>query len=197
MPDKPDIFTLRLGSLLSLPVGINSHGVAVNINVVKTRIKGKFSIPVSIRTRMALETSKNAETFYTFYIQTPFNASFNLIISDKSKIISTENIPHEHNRIDVKNTIVKSNTFTSGSYQQFLIKKKYSKKRQRYAESLINSLYKRNKSNITDEILLDILAEEPIVCRLKPYKPMTLAFLTKNHFGRGNAKYYNHGDIPI
>jgi len=197
MPDKPKIFTLRLGSLLSLPVGINSYGIVVNINVVKTRIKGKFSIPVSIRTRIALELSKSAESFYTFYIQTPLNASFNLLISDNSKIIATENIPNKHNRVDVKNTIVKSNTFISNPYQQFLIKKKYSKRRQRYAESLLNSQYKKYKSNITDKILLNILADEPIICRLKPYKPMTLAFLTKNHFGRGNAKYFNHGNIPI
>ena len=195
MPNKPDIFSLRLGSLLSLPAGMNSFGVCVNVNIVKSRVEGTISIPASIRSRMAFETSKNAEDCYKFLINSHNTASYNLLISDNSKIIAVECLPINYIREDVINKVVRSNTFISNSIQKLLIKQNYSKKRQKYAEIRLNEAYGNKK--LTNEELINLLADEPIICRIKPYKSMTIAFLTKIYFGIGNAKHNGLGRVPL
>ncbi|MHA1105365.1 MAG: C45 family autoproteolytic acyltransferase/hydrolase [Promethearchaeota archaeon] len=196
MPNKPDIFSLRAGALLSLPVGRNSHGVALNVNVVKNRMKGAISIPCSIKARLSFETGNNAESVYSFIISTPSPTSGNLLIADESKIIALEILPFEYKREDVTNTIVRSNTFTSDSSQKYLIKPKYSKKRQIYAEKQLNETYNDNKG-LTDEGLLNLLADDPIICRMKYRRSKTIAFNTKLYFGLGNPNQNKPGIIPL
>ncbi len=197
MPKKPDIFSLRIGALLSLPVGRNSHGVALSVTVVKNHMKGAISIPCSIKARMAFETSKNAETLYNFMISTPSPTSGTLLIADESKIIALEILPSKYKREDVTNTIVKSNTFTSNSLQKYLIKPKYSKKRQRYAEEQLNKVYNNNNKGFTDDGLLNLLADDPIICRMKYRRSKTIAFNTKLYFGLGNPNQNKPGIIPF
>ncbi|MHA1668956.1 MAG: C45 family autoproteolytic acyltransferase/hydrolase [Promethearchaeota archaeon] len=196
MPNKPDIFSLRTGALLSLPVGRNSYGVALNVNVVKNSMKGAISIPCSIKARLAFEKGNNAEISYHFIISTPSPTSGNLLIADESKIIALEILPFEYKREDVTNTIVRSNTFTSDSSQKYLIKPKYSKKRQRYAEKQINEAYNNNKG-LTDDGLLNLLADHPIICRMKYLRSKTIAFNTKLYFGLGNPYQNKPGIIPL
>ena len=193
MPYKPDIFTLRLGSLLNLPIGMNSYGVSIAVNVVKSRIKGSFSIPISIKTRMALETSRDVESFYRFQISSSNNASCNLLVSDALRIIAMEILPSHCTRENVKDIVVRTNTFISNSFQKYLINKKYSKKRQNYTEMRLKEFYKDDK-RLTDEELIDLLADEPLICRLNPFKPMTLAFLTKKYFGK--KEVFHSGGWP-
>ncbi len=195
MPKKPEIFSLRLGSMLSLPAGRNSYGVSIAVNVVKSRVEGFFSIPVSIKSRIALESSKNAESLYNFLISRPNPASGNLLISDNSKIIAMEILPFDHIREDIVRIVVRSNTYISDSFQKYLIKPNYSKKRQKYAETHLNEIY--NNKSLTDDKLINLLADEPTICRLKRRKSMTIAFLTKKYFGIGNTKYDEPGIVPI
>jgi len=195
MPNKPDIFSLRLGALLSLPTGRTSYGVALSVNAIKNRIKGAISIPVSIKARMAFEKSNNAEALYNFIISTPSTTSGNLLIADDSKIIALEILPIEYKREDIIDIVVRSNTFVSNSFQQYLIKPKYSKKRQRYAEKQLNEIY--NNKGLTDDSLLNLLADDPIICRMKRLRAKTLAFNTKSYFGLGNAKDNKPGLIPL
>jgi len=196
MPNKPDIFSLRAGALLSLPVGRNSHGVALSVTVVKNRMKGAISIPCSIKARIAFETGNNADTLYNFIISTPSPTSGTLLIADESKIIALEILPSKYKRVDVTNTIVRSNTFISNSLQKYLVKPKYSKKRQRYAEKQLNEVYNNNKG-LTDDGLLNLLADDPIVCRMKYRRSKTIAFNTKLYFGLGNPNQNKPGIIPF
>lgn len=196
MPNKPDIFSLRTGALLSLPVGRNSHGVSLNVNVVKNRIKGAISIPCSIKARLSFEKSNNAEMMYDFIVRTPSPTSGNLLIADNLKIIALEILPFEYKRIDVSSIIVRSNTFISDSSQKYLIKPKYSKKRQRYAEKQLNEAYNRNKGLTNDE-LLNIMADSPIICRMRTRRSKTIAFNTNLYFGIGNPNQYESGIIPF
>jgi hypothetical protein len=196
MPNKPDIFSLRAGALLSLPVGRNSRGVALSVTVVKNRMKGAISIPCSIKARMAFETGNTAETLYNFMSSTPSPTSGTLLIADESKIIALEILPSKYKREDVTNTIVRSNTFISNSLQEYLIKPKYSKKRQRYAEKQLNEVYNINKG-LTDDGLLNLLANDPIICRMKYRRSKTIAFNTKQYFGLGNPIQNKPGIIPF
>ena len=196
MPDKPDIFSLRIGALLSLPVGRNSHGVASNVTVVKNRMKGAIAIPCSVKARMAFETCNTAESLYNFIISTPSTTSGTLLIADESKIIALEILPSKYNREDVTSTIVRSNTFISNSLQKYLIKPNYSKKRQRYAEKQLNEVYNNNKE-LTDDGLLNLLADDPILCRMKYRRSKTIAFTTKSYFGLGNPNHNKPGVIPF
>jgi len=196
MPNKPDIFSLRAGALLSLPVGRNSYGVALNVTVIKNRMKGAISIPCSIKARIAFETCNTAETLYNFIIKTPSPTSGTLLIADESKIIGLEILPSKYKREDVSNTIVRSNTYISNSLQKYLIKQKYSKKRQKYAEEQLNEVYNNNKG-LTDDGLLNLLADDPIICRMKYRRARTIAFNTKLYFGLGNPNQNKPGIIPL
>jgi hypothetical protein len=130
-------------------------------------------------------------------ISTPSPTSGTLLIADESKIIALEILPSKYKREDVTNTIVKSNTFTSNSLQKYLIKPKYSKKRQRYAEEQLNKVYNNNNKGFTDDGLLNLLADDPIICRMKYRRSKTIAFNTKLYFGLGNPNQNKPGIIPF
>ncbi|MGQ4873938.1 MAG: C45 family autoproteolytic acyltransferase/hydrolase [Promethearchaeia archaeon] len=195
MPGKPNIFSLRMGSVFSVPSGINSFGLSIFINVVKSYAKGKISIPITARTRLIMESYKDVESFYQYHKSVKNTASYNLIVCDGKKLIALENLPENHTKVDVRDYVVRSNTFISEKYQKYLINKEYSKDRQIYAEKKLAELY--NSKNISDEALLSVLADYPIICRINHLKPMTLAFLTRKYFGLGNAKNNAIGTIII
>ena len=196
MPNIPEIFSLRFGALLCLPVGKNNHGVTLSVTIIKNRMKSAISIPCSIKTRIAFEKCNTAETMYNFIINTPSPTSGTLLIADELKIIALEILPTKYIREDVKNIVVRSNTFISNSLQKYLVKPKYSKKRQRYAEMQLNEVYNTNKG-LTDDGLLNIMADDPIICRMKYRRSKTIAFNTKKYFGLGNPNQYASGIIPL
>jgi predicted choloylglycine hydrolase len=196
-PNANEIFSLRLGGQLSLPMGINSGGLSIRVNVVKSSHKGLITIPNCVKARISLERFSNAERLLEFLGNYGSSSSGNLLISDNSKLIAMEVLPKGYIRENVNNIVVRSNTFISDLIQKYLINKNYSKKRQKYAENLLKNKYELKKGNITDSDFLGILADDPIICRLNFFKPMTLAFLTEKYFGLGNPKKNNPGIVPI
>jgi len=192
---KPDVFSLRLGSMLGFPAGHNSHGISINVNIIKSFVQSPYTIPASVKTRLMFEQSKSAEDLFNLLLETPLPASCNLLLSDKENIIAVENVPNQHARTDVVDKVARSNTFITDYMEKLLIRKKYSKKRQRRAEFLLNESYQ--KGSVSDEDLLEILSDEPIICRLNKLQPMTIAFITNKYFGIGNPKYDPHGIVPI
>ncbi|TFG02074.1 MAG: hypothetical protein EU542_05730 [Promethearchaeota archaeon] len=194
MPNKPDIFSLRLGSLLSLPAGYTNN-ISMTVNIVKTTEKGKLSIPTSVKSRIVFEEGKNAESTYKIINESHNTASYNLLIADGSKIIGLENLPTDHLREDVSNFIVKSNTFTQNKFQKYLIDKEYSKKRQARAESLLKHLYGSRK--FSNDNLLEIMADGPTICRNNPLEAITMAFMTRESFGLGSPKKSSYGINPF
>ncbi|MFX1453623.1 MAG: C45 family autoproteolytic acyltransferase/hydrolase, partial [Promethearchaeota archaeon] len=196
-PNMKEGFSLRLGAQLSLPVGVNSNNLSIRVNVVKSNHKGLITIPNCVKARIGLERFSNAESFFEFLGSFGSSSSGNILISDKSKLIAMEVLPKGYIREDVSETVVRSNTFISQLIQKYLIDKNYSKKRQLYAETLLKEQYKLKKSNLTNSDFLEILADDPIICRLNFLKPMTLAFLTDIYFGLGNPKKNKPGLVPI
>ena len=192
---KPDIFSLRLGSMLGFPAGHNSYGMSINVNIIKSFVQSPYTIPASVKTRLMFERSRIAEDAFKLLLETPLPASCNLLLSDKEKIIAVENVPNRHAKTDVIDKVARSNTFITDYMEKLLIRKKYSKKRQRRAEFLLNEAYQKGQMN--DDDLIQILSDEPIICRLHKLQPMTIAFITNKYFGIGNPKYDSHGLVPI
>ena len=79
-----------------------------------------------------------------------------------------------------------------------LRKPSYSKKRQLYSERLLDSLLSRY-GGVSDQDLLEILADEPVICRKKIQDGLgtTVLFFTRESFGRGNPSYQPAGRIPF
>ena len=94
MPGKFNIFSLRLGSLLSLPMGMNEN-LSLRVNVVKTKNKGYYSLPCSVKSRIALEKYHDAELCSKFMVEKRRSASNNLLISDSRDLISLEMLPKQ------------------------------------------------------------------------------------------------------
>jgi hypothetical protein len=197
MPHVNEVFSLRLGAQLSVPMGINSCGLSLRVNVVKSNHKGLITIPNTIKARIGLERFCTAEKFFDFLRSYGSSSSGNLLISDNSRLIAMEVLPKGFIRENVKKIVVRSNTFISDLIQKYLISNTYSKKRQRYAESMLREKFDKKDGRMNDNDFLGILADDPIICRSNIFKPMTLAFLTENYFGLGNPKKNNPGIVPI
>jgi predicted choloylglycine hydrolase len=196
-PQKKELFSLRLGAQLSLPIGINSNGLSIRVNVVKSKPIGLITLPNTVKARIALERFDDVEELSNFLENYGSTSSGNLLISDNSQLIAMEVVPKGFIRENVINTVVRSNTFISHLIQNYLINKNYSKKRQTYTEMLLTEKFKEKSGSITNSDFLAILANDPIICRLNIFKPMTLAFITEKYFGLGNPKKNNPGIVPI
>ncbi|MBD3193535.1 MAG: hypothetical protein GF317_00665 [Candidatus Lokiarchaeota archaeon] len=196
-PRLTEIFSLRLGALLSLPIGMNNWGLSLRVNVVRSRKAGLISIPCSIMSRIALERCQDAEAFYSLQTKYGGTGSYNLLISDSQRLIALEGLSNLIVREDILENVVKSNTFLTKRFQNYLVDLKYSKTRQEYSEKRIQSLYKHGNGVISDKNLIKILSDNPIICRENPIEPVTLAFLTNKYFGLGNPKENSLGLVPF
>ncbi|MBD3354076.1 MAG: hypothetical protein GF364_21520 [Candidatus Lokiarchaeota archaeon] len=177
---RPKVFSLRFGSMLSVPTGLNEYGLKMTVNIVKSTIKTHPIIPTGIRTRMGFYLCRNVEEVYSMLNETSDSICYNLTVADKEKIISLEINPYHVVRTDVNEWIVRSNTFVDPSLQQYLLRKNYSKKRQKYAEELMKENY---DNKLTEEKLRKILSKKPKINRSN-----TVAFFTDKHFGIGGPK---------
>ncbi len=196
MPKKPDNFGFRIGGMLNLPPARNKDGITLAVNLVKTNDICNIGVPICILTRMALEKCKSTKDFMKFYENKSGTLGYNLSIADSLSIISYETTPDEKILHHIRDIFVRSNTYVSERLQKDLLRKKYSKKRQNYGETLVND-YFRKKKRLDEEDLIKILADKPIICRTNPLKSMTLSFFTKRFFGRGNLTRNKLGIIPI
>jgi hypothetical protein len=196
-PENPSFFSLRLGAQLSLPVAINKYGVSVRVNAVKSNRQAGISVPSSIRVREGLEKAKTAQAFFNYITRRDFTASCNILISDLSTVFALEVLPYRYEKREIKECVSKSNTFITDSLQISLIKPKYSKKRQKYADRRIKSAYEKSGGQLNEKSLLSILKDNFIICRRNFFRPITLAYLTDHYFGIGNPRNNPSGVVPI
>lgn len=199
LPGKPTIFGLRLGGGINLPIAKTSQNVSVLVTLVQTNFLANFTQPVLIRTRNALEQSKDALSFYSnFYenSQESNNCGFNLIITDPNRIIGVETCPNG-TILQESDLIVKTNTYSNPMWQSYLLNQTYSKERQNYATEYIQDCI--DKQNISENCLLSLLKVDPLICQrasnLKESE--TLAYFTSSYFGLGNLVDTKLGNIPI
>ncbi len=196
-PDKPEIFALRLGGMLCLPAGRNSLGVAMTVNAIKSRVQGALAMPSTAKARLCFETSVTAESCYDLLFSLPISAPCNILIADKAEIIAVEAVPEHYVKKNVTTTVVKSNTFVTDQLKQYLTHPQYSKQRQYYAAGRLSQMYEDKGGVLTDEDLLELLRDKPIICRKKRLQPKTIAFLTRKYFGEGNPVDNPIGEIPF
>ena len=194
--NDPSIFGLRMGGMLNVPTGLNSHGVMVCVNIIKCAEKGNLTIPSGIRSRFIFTRAKSAEEAISMSNSTPQPIGFNLMVSDKQDLYALEISPSQQIIRRVKTFKVNSNTYTSKCLQNKLKLPNYSKYRQKYAEYKLSQIY---HSETNDKEIFPLLCDTPVINRL-PKNPMssrTLAYFTPNYFGIGSPNPQTKGITPI
>lgn len=195
---EPDMFSYRTGADLGTATGKNEQGVCMTVSVILSKLGPDIMTPRSILIREAMKKDTAIEATKAMTDEkgrSPF--SYNLVISDNKTIVASQATPFEQRIVQVKNQIVQSNQYDYYDWVEHLVKPSYSKKRQLYSEQLLNSIYSRY-GNVTNEDLMEILRDEPIICRRAPDDGLgtTILFFTRENFGLGNAKG-NIGVLPI
>lgn len=189
VPGMPRIFCFRMGAMLALPAGKSEYGVMLNVNIIKSKIKGKPIIATGIRTRIGWYTCKSAERIKDMILTTPESICYNLLIADQNDLFAMEINPYWIPTVKVENWAARTNRFVTPSLNRYLHHKNYSKKRQRHLEKLMESEYDGHISEL--DLLNNILSDKPLISR-----PKTTAFVTNHRFGLGNPKPKKYGIIP-
>ncbi|MFX0061540.1 MAG: C45 family autoproteolytic acyltransferase/hydrolase [Candidatus Hermodarchaeota archaeon] len=197
LADDPLVFSHRLGAILGIPMAKNEHGLIFTVNLVQSNVKAPIMVPRFVLVREALAKCKTAEEAYkTLFSEEKFPFSLNLLIGDREKIIAVQVHPEQIRPVYVKKTIVQSNQYDYIDWVQYLRNPTYSQERQIYAEQKLAEIYATN-TRITNDDLLNILRDSPIICRDQGGGiGTTVAFMTKESFGVGTAKDAI-GKLPI
>lgn len=195
--DEPWVFTHRIGATPAVPMDKNEYGVCITVSVVLTKTKAPIMTPRFVLLREAMAQCKTAiEAYDLLFKANMFPFGQNLLISDKTQIIAVQILPTEIRPTHVKKTIVQSNQFDYQDWKAMLRKPMYSQERQNYAEKVLTEAFHENKA-LTNEDLLTILRDSPIICREDPAQSgYTVSFMTRESFGLGNAKG-SVGKIPL
>jgi len=195
--DEPYVFSARLGGVPGMPVGKNEYGLAMVVNVIVSNVTAPVMKPRFVRSREAFATCKTTqEAYQEMYANNEFPFSLNMLISDPEKIVGVQIMPHEIRPNYVKDVLVQANKYDYIDWQKFLRDPDYALERYQRANKLLRETYQDNEK-ITNEMLLEILRDSPIICRDDP-KEMgrTIAFMTRESFGLGNARG-KVGKIPV
>ena len=195
--NDPLVFIHRLGGCLASPMGKNEYGLILTVNLVQTKEIAPYTVPTFVLVREGLVNEKNIEGLYdTLFPNNTSSYSHNFIIANSSSILAVQALPHNITKIYAANLVVFTNTFLNPFWQDTLLDPQYSKERQSYAEALLLEAYEDNK--LTEEELINILGDEPIICRDENgfFSTGTISFMTFNSFGIGTPNG-NRGSIPI
>lgn len=199
IPTEPEAFLYRPGGSLGMAVGKNEAGVCMTVSVVKSRCSAPVMTPRSVLVRRALRQERAIDSLRAMTDEqgrSPF--SYNLIVSDSTTVAGAQAIPEEQRICQVKRMLVQSNQFDYVDWVQYLQKPAYSKKRQLYGEQLLDSMLSKY-GRVNNQDLLEILADEPVICRkkIKDGLGTTVLFFTRESFGRGNPSDQPAGQIPF
>jgi hypothetical protein len=207
---KQPVFAMYMGACHL--VGTTKK-VSTFLNLIETVVHGEISMPTSIKRRLSLETSKNAYEYQETMINNGFASSWNWLVGDKyNNLIACESIPAAFNEqfLNYGEAIVKSNTYKTLGYIQYLLNPSYSLERQVKAEEL--TLNAMSDGILTlDELLGNILSfrdgtdssitRMPIDNPNDPIITSTIAFMgikgKDGRFGVGNPLDNSWGVIPL
>ncbi|MHA1745114.1 MAG: C45 family autoproteolytic acyltransferase/hydrolase [Promethearchaeota archaeon] len=188
LPTGHEIFGLRLGGSLNLPMGRTSNNLTVLTTLVQTNLELNFSTPVTIRSRMAMESARNVDEFWELYRcedVTPFSSIGHTLLIANSTSLMGVSIVGSNTHISFSDQIVYTNTFQQENWQTWLVNQTYSKDRQLEAIQQVNAA--TLDGYLSEEDLLDILYSSPIIFRQSSelMASITLAFMTPHYFGLG------------
>lgn len=198
----PNIFGLRLGGSLNLPMGRTSNNLTVLTTLVQTNLELNYSTPVAVRSRIALESATNVADFWDIY-RGDEGSSFSsightLLIANSTSLMGIS-LVGSHIAYSFADQIVYTNTFQQEDWQTWLVNQTYSKDRQLEATQQVMAAIL--DECLSEEDLLAILYSSPIIFRQSSelMASTTLAFLTPHYFGLGveSNKISLCGQIPI
>lgn len=198
LPNEPEVFLFRSGADLGTACGKNSAGVCMTVSVIDSNETAPIMTPRGVLVRRAMKCETAAEAAKAIVDEkgrSPF--SYNLVISDNKIVIGTQSIPTEQRITYVKKLLVQSNQYDYYDWEKYLKRPYYSKRRQIYSENLLENIFKRY-GKVDNEDLLEILRDEPVICRKAKNDGIgtTVLFLTRESFGLGNAKG-SVGNMPF
>ena len=196
---EPEMFLYRFGGGLGMAAGKNETGTAMTVSVIKSNLKADIMTPRAVLLRNAMKKENAISVLKSMTDsqgRSPF--SYNLVVSDSKTIAASQSTPFETRITQVKRTIVQSNQYDYIDWVKYLKKPSYSKKRQMYGENILKNMLDRY-GYITNEDLLEILRDKPIICRTAVGDGIgtTVLFLTRESFGHGNAMDNPAGKIPF
>jgi hypothetical protein len=198
----PAIFGLRVGGCLNLPIGKNFFNVSTYVTLVQTNLVGDVGIPVCSRARTALSQASTADGFLSYFYGETGSVTacgFNLLVNDPFQAFAVASVPgiSINETLLLSSYLLRTNTFLTDSWQQWLMDPNYSKDRQTRAEFLVEEAVVDNI--IEHSELLSILQDKPVICRstTKFTETATLAFITTSQFGLGNPSDNFGGPIPL
>jgi hypothetical protein len=193
----PRIFSLRLGGSISMPMAISSNGLMLLVSLVQQNLKANISMPILCVTRQLLEDHDNSWDAAAVFLENTKGATLglNLLIFDENEFIAIEGSPAGFTFVS-PDWVVKTNTYQTEAFQEFLVDPIYSKDRQAEVEELIEIIWL--DGTIQQENLFSILTQRPNICREATSKNgvATLAFLSWNQFCIGNPSQIELGTIP-
>ena len=183
------VFSIWQGAF-TYPMGKNSNDVMIVGNLVQNYIPGDFGTPLSIKTMMALETSKNTDQCLDIMLSS-FTGGYNYIISDRRghgvAVQTIQYLPINYDIEEIETVEVRTNTYLRLDFANFLVDPTYALERQAKAEELANAEYNDNGRLSTSEII-DIMqyndgTPATINRYPNPYNPLetaTLGYISMN-----------------
>lgn len=205
-PGVADIFSMRMGAQLSLPIGKTSNGITSCLTALQSNIISNISMPAVVLARQGFEKATSVVEIHQMVYENNYQtAGWTTLVTDGTQIIGTQCHPLDY-RYNFNTTIVNTNMFnypdwdeTYGAYGDF------SKTRQKYVERLLDERYSPD-NKLTEEEVIEILGidEDSEIEGLdsaplkygKMTEGATIAVFTSNSFGLGNVND-GLGTIPI
>ena len=194
----PDMFVLRYGGGLGMATGKNEYGVCMTVSIVHTNQEAEVMTPRAVLVREALEKKTAREAIEAMAPGGKSSFSYNLVAADNTTVVASQAIPTEQRIVCVRDYIAQSNQFDYVDWQKYLVRPAYSKKRQFYAERQLAD-FRGRYGKVTDVDLIEILRDEPVICRTKIGDGIgtTVLFFTRESFGLGNPLKDPIGKQPI
>jgi hypothetical protein len=192
------IFGLRLGAVLSLPVGRTSANLTMVVTVIETNIFTNYSTPAVVVARMAMEAANSIDEIIGIVGSYEFNCGYTNLITDGTRLVGSQTLPLGYRlRNDTTNpTMVNTNRYIYDDWHEnYFADGNYSTARQLYVERLVREKYDAD-STLSYSELIEILGttehgpEGPnsAPCyNQDQYGAGTLAVLTTNEFGIGTV----------
>ncbi|MBY9006163.1 MAG: hypothetical protein KGD63_05350 [Candidatus Lokiarchaeota archaeon] len=186
------VFSIWQGAF-TYPMGKNNRDVMIVGNLIQNIFPGDFGTPLSIKTMIALETSRTTEQCLEIMLSS-FPGGYNYIISDRrGNGVAVQTIqvnPYFPENVDIEEieTVeVRTNTYLRPDFFSLLVDPTYAIERQAKAEELAMAEYDDNGKLSTNEII-EIMqyydgTEATINRPPNPYNPLdtgTLGFISMN-----------------
>ena len=204
-----EYFGLRLGGMLSLPVGVSKNGFSSVVSIIESKIVSNYSTPTLILVRSAWEDAASMGEYVSTIKSSPQNFAWSMIAANSTDFIGVQSTPLESRFVysNDSDQVVFTNRFAQDDWNDnYFQDEDFSLSRQNYAESLLNKAHGINEEEMQAE-LIDILKisedSAEFGYRSAPLnlgtesQSATIAFFSKSYYGFGTFCSEERGNNPI